>query len=368
MIAPRTPTLAIDGDRLSERLGALAEIGAIEGGGCSRLALTDDDRRGRDLVVTWMSDLGIAGAGGRDRQRRRHHPRDRRVPRPRDDRLAHRHGAHRGSFRRQPRRAGRARGGGNPPVGGDRHSAGRCPSPSSPTRRASRFAPDMLGSLVYAGGLAVEDALGTVGIDGARLGDELARIGYQGPHSCPGSAPHAYVELHIEQGPVLEAADATIGVVTGVQGISWEEVTLSGQSNHAGTTPMTMRRDAGYAAAEIAVFARRLAADLGGHQVGDGRAARPPSRPRQRRRGPGRAHRRPPQHRRGRAAGGRALASPPSSWSWPSAKASPSRRVRSPASRPSPSTRGSSASWKRPRNASGITPVACRVARATTRR
>jgi N-carbamoyl-L-amino-acid hydrolase len=132
----------------------------------------------------------------------------------------------------------------------------------------SRFAPDMLGSLVYVGGLALEDALGTVGIDGAVLGDELARIGWAGEAAVPGPAPHAYVELHIEQGPVLEERAVTIGAVTGVQGISWQELTLAGQANHAGTTPMRLRRDAGYASGEVVTAVRRLATELGGDQVG----------------------------------------------------------------------------------------------------
>jgi N-carbamoyl-L-amino-acid hydrolase len=136
----------------------------------------------------------------------------------------------------------------------------------------ARFPPDMMGSLVYAGGLALETALDTIGIDGSRVGDELERIGYQGTHPCPGPAPHAYVELHIEQGPVLEQEGITIGVVTGVQGISWQEVVISGQSNHAGTTPMALRHDAGYAAGEVVTFVRRLAIELGerpdSHQVG----------------------------------------------------------------------------------------------------
>jgi beta-ureidopropionase / N-carbamoyl-L-amino-acid hydrolase len=94
------------------------------------------------------------------------------------------------------------------------------------------------------------------------------RIGYAGPRPCPaGSFPHAYVELHIEQGPILEAEGVTIGAVTGVQGISWQRLTVIGQANHAGTTPMPMRHDAGYAAAAIAVFVRRLASEIGGHQV-----------------------------------------------------------------------------------------------------
>ena len=196
----------------------------------------------------------------------------------------------------------------------------------------TRFAPDMLGSLVYAGGLAVEEALDTVGIDGAAVGDELARIGYQGPHPCPGPAPHAFVELHIEQGPVLEAEGVTIGAVTGVQGISWQELTITGQSNHAGTTPMAMRHDAGLRRRRGRAFVRQLATELGGHQVGTvGRLGAAP-RPRQRRRRPGDDDRRPPQHRRGRAAGGRATGSPRSSTSWPSARASSIRRDGWPAS------------------------------------
>jgi N-carbamoyl-L-amino-acid hydrolase len=125
----------------------------------------------------------------------------------------------------------------------------------------------MLGSLVYAGGLALEDALDITGIDGARLGDELDRIGYAGSHPCPGLPPHAFVELHIEQGPVLEQERVTIGAVERVQGISWQELVVRGQSNHAGTTPMALRHDAGYVAARIATAARDLAHELGGDQV-----------------------------------------------------------------------------------------------------
>jgi beta-ureidopropionase / N-carbamoyl-L-amino-acid hydrolase len=133
----------------------------------------------------------------------------------------------------------------------------------------ARFAPDMLGSLVFVGGMALETALDVNAVDdGARLGDELARIGYAGPLPCPSTAfPHSFVELHIEQGPILEDEGVEIGVVTGVQGISWTEVTITGQSAHAGTTPMRMRRDAGYAASRIVTYVRDLAAELGEHQV-----------------------------------------------------------------------------------------------------
>src|SRR4029079_19223978 len=126
-----------------------------------------------------------------------------------------------------------------------------------------------VGSLVLVGGMALESALDVAAADdGARLGDELARIGYAGPVPCPSTAfPHSYVELHIEQGPILEDEGVEIGVVTGVQGISWTEVTIVGQSAHAGTTPMRMRRDPVYAASRIVTFVRDLTAELGDHQV-----------------------------------------------------------------------------------------------------
>ena len=106
----------------------------------------------------------------------------------------------------------------------------------------SRFQPDMMGSLTYVGGLPLEEALDISSIDGPTVGGELVRIGYAGALPCPGPAPTAFVELHIEQGPVLEARGVTIAAVEGVQGISWQELTIVGQSNHAGTTPMSMRR------------------------------------------------------------------------------------------------------------------------------
>ena len=89
-----------------------------------------------------------------------------------------------------------------------------------------------------------------------------------GPTPCPGLVPHAYVELHIEQGPVLDAAGEVIGAVTGVQGISWQELVVSGQANHAGTTPMAYRHDAGFVAASVATFVRRMVNEIGPPQVG----------------------------------------------------------------------------------------------------
>lgn len=247
--------------RLRGRLDALGEIGAIDGGGCSRLALTEADRQGRDLVVTWMRDLGlrvdIDGIGNVLGT----WPADRFDP-------AVLMGSHIDTV------ATGGRYDGNLGVLAGLEVIETIIASGRATERplavafftdeeGSRFAPDMLGSLVYVGGLALEEALDAVAVDGAVLGEELARIGYIGSEPCPAKPPHAYVELHIEQGPVLEAQGTTIGAVTGVQGISWTELTVRGQSNHAGTTPMDHRRDAGYAAARIATFVRELATEMG---------------------------------------------------------------------------------------------------------
>jgi N-carbamoyl-L-amino-acid hydrolase len=132
----------------------------------------------------------------------------------------------------------------------------------------ARFAPDMMGSGAHQGALDLDAMLATRATDGsAVLGDELDRIGYSGTVPTGFFTPHAYLELHVEQGPVLEAEGVRIGAVTGVQGISWTEFTIEGQSNHAGTTPMSMRRDAGVVAARIALETRQIAAEAGPPQV-----------------------------------------------------------------------------------------------------
>lgn len=122
-----------------------------------------------------------------------------------------------------------------------------------------RFAPDMGGSAVFAGLLAEDEMLSASGTDGRVLAEELRRIGYAGDEAPGFFRPGAYLELHIEQGPVLEREGVRIGVVEGVQGISWQRVVITGEANHAGTTPMAMRRDAGYAAARIIGFLHEMA-------------------------------------------------------------------------------------------------------------
>ena len=258
--------LEINGERLLRRLWDLAEIGPIPGGGNNRLALTDADKEGRDLVVTWMRDLGLD------------------VSIDTIGNVA----------------AVQTDVGSGPPVMMGSHidtvatggkydgnlgvlaaleviesaieSGVELQRPLAAAfftnEEGSRFPPDMMGSLCFTGGLTVEEAMSTTDADGVSVGDELDRIGYRGPTPCPSPAPYAFVELHIEQGPVLERDGMRIGAVTGVQGISWTEVNITGQSNHAGTTPMSMRRDAGLAAGELVVAVRRIASEMGGTQVG----------------------------------------------------------------------------------------------------
>jgi N-carbamoyl-L-amino-acid hydrolase len=114
-----------------------------------------------------------------------------------------------------------------------------------------RFGTDMLGSAVAVGRLPLEKALALQDRDGLAVAGELEKIGFAGKSEVRLAPPHAYVECHIEQGPILRAAGKDLGVVTGVQAISWQEVTLVGKSAHAGTTPMNLRKDAGLAAARL---------------------------------------------------------------------------------------------------------------------
>lgn len=111
-----------------------------------------------------------------------------------------------------------------------------------------------MGSLVYAGGLSLDEALASVGTDDTVLGEELRRIGYAGLHEPGFLKPYAFIEVHVEQGPVLEREGIPVGAVQNLQGISWQRVIIDGEANHAGTTPMSMRRDAGHDAARVITF------------------------------------------------------------------------------------------------------------------
>jgi beta-ureidopropionase / N-carbamoyl-L-amino-acid hydrolase len=115
----------------------------------------------------------------------------------------------------------------------------------------SRFAPAMLCSGVYAGVFTPEFAWSREDRGGIKLGDELSRIGYRGEHKAGAIKFSSMFELHIEQGPILEAEEKVIGVVTGVQGMRWYEVTVTGQESHTGATPMALRKNALLASARM---------------------------------------------------------------------------------------------------------------------
>jgi len=261
----KAESLRINEARLMARLNELAAIGATADGSCCRLALTDEDKAGRDLVVRWMRELGLE---------------------VRIDPIGNVFGLRRGSDDVDPvmtgshidtvRTGGRYDGclgvlGGLEVVQVLNEAGIRTRRPLVvgvfTDEEGARFHPDMCGSLVYAGGLPLEEAYATVGIDGKVLKAELERIGYLGDAPMPLYRPHAFVELHIEQGPVLDIEGIVIGAVENLQGISWQEVSITGQSNHAGTTPMRLRHDAGYCAAAIGHFLRALAKEMGGNQV-----------------------------------------------------------------------------------------------------
>ncbi len=258
--------LEINAKRMMKRLQTLAAVGQTADGSCCRVALTDEDRAGRDLVVQWMTDLGLQVSvdpignifGYRPGQR--------------EDLAPVMTGSHIDTVRT---------GGiydGNYGVLAGLEIVECLNEASQQTQRGLvvaiftneegvRFTPDMLGSLVYADGMALTQALALSDKQGVTLGAALEKIGYAGTAPLGIHRPHAFVELHIEQGPILDAEKRQIGVVEHLQGISWQEITIGGQANHAGTTPMTLRHDAGYAAAAVMTFVRELAREMGGHQV-----------------------------------------------------------------------------------------------------
>ncbi|MEE8365573.1 MAG: Zn-dependent hydrolase [Gammaproteobacteria bacterium] len=255
----------LSSERLFTRLDTLGAVGATPEGGVRRLALSDADKEGRDLVTRWMKELGLS---------------------VRIDHIGNIFGLRTGQENLSPVMTGSHidtvfNGGnldGNLGVLAGLEVIETLNEAAIETRRpivvavftneeGARFQPDMMGSLVYAGGYDLEKALNTADDHGIVLGDELQRIGYAGDMACGEVIPSAFVELHIEQGPILEQEGVTLGAVENLQGISWTEVIFSGQANHAGTTPMHLRHDAGYCAGALASFIHDLAKDIGEAQV-----------------------------------------------------------------------------------------------------
>ncbi|MEH7123127.1 Zn-dependent hydrolase [Bacillus sp. JJ1773] len=259
--------LSIKSDRLLNRLQELGRIGRDNDNKLSRLAASDADKAGRDLFVTWMKESGLEVM---------------------IDRIGNIFG-----IWYSPENKNEA------PIMIGSHidtviNAGIFDGcygvlsgleiintlqetgfiPTRPIAVAAftneegvRYTPDMMGSLVFAGGLPVDEALATVGTDGTLLGEELERIGYAGKKDPGFIKPHAYIELHIEQGPILEKMGIPIGAVENLQGISWQRIMIEGVANHAGTTPTNMRRDAGLAAARVITYLRDRANNSNGQTV-----------------------------------------------------------------------------------------------------
>ncbi len=262
-----TDDLRVNGARLWDSLMEMAKIGATDKGGVCRLALTDLDRESRDLLTRWANAENCT-----------------RVVDPMGN-----------MFFRRPGRASAEK-----PVGAGSHLD------SQPTggkfdgaygvlaalevirtlndakieterpvelvvwtnEEGARFPPAMIGSAVYSGAFDLAYGHSRTDLDGCTMGGELERIGYLGEPLPETHGFHAFFETHIEQGPILEDLDKAIGVVTGVQGVQWYDVKVTGAETHAGPTPMASRRDALrgageligqlYALAENAGFAARL--------------------------------------------------------------------------------------------------------------
>jgi len=272
------PELRVDGDRLWGRLEEMARIGATPAGGVHRLALSDEDRRARDLFRAWVESLGLAvsvdGIGN--------------------------------MFARREGRGGRegreGTGGaaveGRPPLILGSHldsqpTGGRFDGPlgvlaalevvetleeqgvrtARPVEVANwtneegaRFPPAMMGSGVFSGRFDLADALGATDPDGVTVSDAIDRIGYRGALPVGGRPIAAALELHIEQGPVLEESGCEIGVVTGVQGARWFDLTITGEEAHAGSTPMSRRTDPVAVLGRLLVDAyRRIERDFAPH-------------------------------------------------------------------------------------------------------
>ena len=248
--------ISISEKRLLDRIDALGEVGIDAEGKRTRLAADDNEKAGRDLVVSWMKEAGlrvvvdyIGNIFGIWETEENKNEKPVMV----------------GSHIDTVINAGKFDGcygvlTGLEVIQSLKEAGCKTAKPlvvgAFTNEEGVRYSPDMMGSLVYAGGLPVKDALSIVGVDGTVLGDELKRIGYAGTVEPGFIKPSAFIELHIEQGPILDAEGYQLGAVENLQGISWQQITIEGEQNHAGTTPISYRIDAGLAAAKVITFMR----------------------------------------------------------------------------------------------------------------
>ena len=249
--------LRIDGGRLWQSLMDMAQIGATDKGGVCRLALTDLDKQGRDLFVRWCEEAGctiaVDNMGNIFAQRPGRNPNAPPVVT----------GSHLDS---QPT-GGKYDGAYGVLAGlevlrtlNDLDIETEAPVEVAvwTNEEGSRFPPAMIASGVFAGAFDIDHGLSRPDPDGNTLGEELERIGYAGDLNCGERELAAYFEAHIEQGPILEDQEKTIGIVSGGQAQRWYEITLTGQEAHAGPTPMPTRRDALLGASRIVEAVNRI--------------------------------------------------------------------------------------------------------------
>ena len=262
-----SPEVRIDGNRLWTSIMDMAQIDALPNGGCGRLTLTDGDQEARRLFTSWCEDAGCTVTF---------------------DRLGN-------MFARRPGRDSSL-----PPIGIGSHLdtqphggkfdgvygvlAGlevvrtlndQCIETDAPievinwtNEEGARFSPAMLCSGVYSELFDLDFALNRTDSEGKRFDDELHRIGYAGEEPCGVHALGAFLEAHIEQGPILERRDDVIGVVTGGQGQRWYDVTITGRDAHSGSTPMQGRQDALVAASKLVLAVQEIASAHGHDSVG----------------------------------------------------------------------------------------------------
>ena len=247
----------INGGRLWDSIMEIAKIGPTDKGGSCRLALTDLDREARDLFVEWCRDAGCTISVDKMGNIFARRPgTDPNLPPV----VA---GSH---LDTQPT-GGRFDGVYGVLTGlevirslNDHGIQTRHPVEAAcwTNEEGSRFAPAMVASGVFAGIYDLEYGLSRADEEGKTMGEELERIGYAGTETPESHEVGSYFELHIEQGPILESENRTIGVVTAAQGQRWYEITVTGQESHAGPTPMPVRRDALFAASKIVQEVNRV--------------------------------------------------------------------------------------------------------------
>jgi len=242
--------LKINGERLWDSLMQMARIGPGVAGGNNRQTLTDEDGEGRHLFADWCKAAGLSM--GVDQMGNMFARREGTDP----DALPVYVGSH---LDTQP--TGGKYDGVLGVLGGleiirtlnDLDIKTRHPIVVTnwTNEEGTRYAPAMLASGVFAGVHTQDWAYEREDHEGLKFGDELARIGWRGDEAVGARKMHAFFELHIEQGPILEAEGFDIGVVTHGQGLSWTQVTITGKDSHTGSTPMPMRKNAGLGMARV---------------------------------------------------------------------------------------------------------------------